>query len=131
MSDDGVNVRQQKSLALGNDPTYNWKQWKMQYEFFETATQLTSKTAVIQAATFMAVIDPEVIPIYESFCLTDIEKKNVTTIRQKFETHFTPKANIPYVRLIFNQMSQEESEPFEEFVTRIKLQAQRCVCMTH
>lgn len=126
MTDDGVNVRQPKSLSLGNDPTYNWKQWKLQYEFFETATQLTGKSAIIQAATFMAVIGPEVIPIYESFYLSDVEKKNVTTIKAKFEAHFTPKANIPYVRLIFNQMVQEESEPFEEFVTRIKVQAQKC-----
>lgn len=126
MSTEGINIRPPKPLVLGNDPTSSWKLWKTQYEFFEVATQLTAKTNEIQAATFMGVMGAEGIPIFESFCLTTAEKRNITLIKQKFESYFTPKAKIPYLRFIFNKMIQEEGESFDDFITKIKIQGNKC-----
>ncbi|XP_063839123.1 uncharacterized protein LOC135088165 [Ostrinia nubilalis] len=90
------------------------------------AIQLEKKPAKVQAATFMAVIGPDAIEIYNSFNLSDADKNNLQTIINKFVEYFAPKSNISFERYIFFKIEQNEDEHFNEFLTRIKTQARKC-----
>ena len=40
--------------------------------------------------------------------------------------HFTPHSNIPYERHVFRSMSQQTSESVEQFISRLRIQAETC-----
>ena len=62
-------------LKQGEDWSLEWKRFLTRYEWFEAATEQATKNALVQVATFMSVIGNDAISIYESFTLTDAEKK--------------------------------------------------------
>ncbi|KAJ8707826.1 hypothetical protein PYW07_011503 [Mythimna separata] len=93
---------------------------------YAIAVQLDKKPAEVQAATFMAVIGPDAIEIYNSFNLSDENKNNLQIIKDKFKEYFAPKTNISFERYVFFKIVQNEDEQFNEFLTRIKTQASKC-----
>ena len=42
------------------------------------------------------------------------------------DEHFSPKANVPYERHVFHQMRQEDGETIDQFVVKLKNQADNC-----
>lgn len=104
----------------------NWKKWRQQFEWYATAIQLGKKPADIQAATFMSIIGPDAIDIYNSFNLNTIDEQKLSIIIGKFEEYFAPKNNISFERYVFFKIEQHEDESFNEFITRIKIQANKC-----
>lgn len=82
--------------------------------------QLEKKPAGVQAATFIAVIGPDAIEIFNSFNLSDTEKNNLQIIKDKFKEYFAPKTNISFERYILFKIEQNANELFNEFLTRIK-----------
>ena len=113
-------------LKAGEDQSLAWKRFKTRYEFFEVAIQLASKPAEVQVATFMSVIGEDSIPIYESFTLTDAEKKDVAKIKAKFEAYYTPKTNVAYERLVFNNTVQKANQTVNDFLTEILNKVKTC-----
>ncbi|XP_044731834.1 uncharacterized protein K02A2.6-like isoform X2 [Chrysoperla carnea] len=127
--DSGVNLRPPPPLQISNK-TKNicqiWKQWKNSFEWYAEATNLSKKSAKKQVATFMTVIGPEALEIYDSLELSDAEKKDLIVIIEKFEKYFIPKQNKTYERLLFNKMMQSQQQTFDEFLTLIINQVNKC-----
>lgn len=109
-----------KNLVITEDIAKTWKEWLQQYKSYATAIQLEKFNPEMQAATFMTIIGPDAITIFNTFALSQEEQKNIDTIINKFETYFTPKVNLTYERYTFNKMKQEETGNFSEFLTKIK-----------
>ncbi|XP_048005105.1 uncharacterized protein K02A2.6-like [Leguminivora glycinivorella] len=119
-------IKPPANLQINSEISTNWKKWSQQFEWFATAIQLDKKPAEVQAATFMAVIGPDAIEIYDGFNLNETDKVNIKIIKQKFTEYFAPKTNISFERYIFYKIEQNEDEPFNDFMTRIKTQAIKC-----
>lgn len=49
-----------------------------------------------------------------------------STAMRKLDTHFAPKLNTPYERHVFRQMSQKTDETVDQFVARLRRQAENC-----
>ena len=45
---------------------------------------------------------------------------------QALDTHLLPKTNVPYERHVFRQMHQEENETIDQFVAKLRRQADLC-----
>lgn len=120
------NLKPPKSLTVRKDQAQEWKQWIQQFKWYSCATQLTEKPAEVQAATFMTAIGSEAAAIYNTFGLDDQEQINVKVIEKKFEEYFMPKSNVIFERYTFNEMTQNDGESFDEFLTKIKTQAKKC-----
>ncbi|CAH2108120.1 unnamed protein product [Euphydryas editha] len=116
-------IKPPANLHVDSDKSMCWKKWLQQFEWYATAIQLDKKPAVVQAATFMAVIGSDAIEIFNSFNLRDEDQNNLQIIKGKFKEYFAPKTNISFERYIFNKIEQNEDEQFYEFLTRIKTQA--------
>jgi hypothetical protein len=74
----------------------------------------------------LATIGPDVIPIFNSFGLTEQEQEDVKVTRDRFTNHFAPKINLTYERYLFNKMVQEPGESFDEFLTKLRNQSKKC-----
>lgn len=120
-------IRPPKPLVVsGENSANNWKLWIQQYEWFEEATNMHLKTQKMQVATFMSTIGTEAVIIFNTFGCTDIELASIVLIKQRFNQYFTPKIKVTFERYQLNRMKQEEGEPFDEFLTRLKAQSAKC-----
>jgi hypothetical protein len=75
---------------------------------------------------FMTTIGPEVDEIYDSFNLTDEQEQDMDVVVDKFTNYFTPPSNIDYQIFLFDNIKQQADEKANEFVARIKVQADKC-----
>ena len=61
-----------------------------------------------------------------SFHLTEEQKKNYDTVKEKFDSHFVKKRNTIFKRACFNMRKQEEGEPADSFITDLYCLAEHC-----
>ena len=64
--------------------------------------------------------------ILSTFGLTDTQKKEYKTIKDKFFEFFIAKRNIVYERAKFNRRKQEDNESVDGFVTDLYNLAEHC-----
>ena len=64
--------------------------------------------------------------IYSTWTLTNEERKQLAIHYEKFENYCKPKSNKIYSRYIFMRIEQGTDEPFEQFVTDLKLLYKEC-----
>ena len=64
--------------------------------------------------------------IYNTWTLTGDESKKLKTYYEKFESHVKPKSNQVFARYKFHKKVQQESEPFKQFLTELKLLVKDC-----
>ena len=57
---------------------------------------------------------------------TDSSNMYERTLRSTVDLYFEPQVNIPCERHIFRQMRQEDSKTVDQFVTRLRRQAENC-----
>lgn len=119
-------VKQPKPLALESNMAVAWKKWLNSYEWYAKAHQVAKQPAEVQSAIFMSVIGPEVEQIYKGFRLTTAEENDVKVIQQRFAAYFEPKGNDVYEGYCLRKILQKEDEKFFDFVTRLKVQAEKC-----
>ena len=113
-------------LEYKGDVYTNWKYFRMQWEDYETATQLNIRSQAMRMATLRSVMGKECLRIYHHLDIPDEEKKDVAKTLDALENHFTPAKNTVYERYIFNSCSQGQSETIEQYVTRLRQLASTC-----
>ena len=64
--------------------------------------------------------------VFNSFTMTEDERKSYNEVLKKFDEYCTPKKNETYERYIFNSRNQAPGETIEQFVTELTLKAQTC-----
>ena len=64
--------------------------------------------------------------VFNTWTLNAEERKFLKTYYDRYKDYFTPKSNPIYCRYRFHQRAQESSEPFEHFVTDLKLLVKDC-----
>ena len=64
--------------------------------------------------------------ILRSFGLTNAQIKEYNTVNGIFESHFTKRRNVIFVRAKFNMRKQEESDPVDAFITDLYVLAKHC-----
>ncbi|UYV70685.1 K02A2.6-like, partial [Cordylochernes scorpioides] len=119
-------IRPPKQIGLNELNKEGWESWLESFEWYEIATQLSSKAPEVQVAIFMAAMGREAQNIFKSFNLNNADKNNLSIVKDKFNNYFSPKLNTTIERFKFNQMKQKEDESFNDFLTRIKLQIANC-----
>lgn len=122
-----ISLRPPKPLVF-NDSNMetHWKEWIQQFDWYAVATQLNSKPNAIQAATLMASMGMEAAAVFNTFNLNEVEQQDIAIIKRRFTEHFTPRTNQTYERYVLNKMNQDEGEPFDQFLTRLKIQIKKC-----
>lgn len=123
MSENYSFLRPPKPLVIGHDLDMA-KEWKQQYEYFEIATGLNTKPENIQFATFMSAVVYAAIQIYNS--LPGSPNNTLKQVKEKFDLYFSPKLNITFERYKFHKILQNDGETIDEYITRLRLQAQNC-----
>ena len=104
----------------------NWKFFHMQWEDYEIATQLNTKSSQIRMATLRSIMGKECLRIYQHLDTFDDIKADVQMSLDALEKHFKPAKNVVYERYIFNTCTQGPSESVDQYMTRLRQLVSSC-----
>ena len=103
-----------------------WPRWKKRFMRYRETTALDKKEDEIQISTLIYAMGDKAEDILGTITLTADEKKSFTVVLQKLEDHFVKKRNVIYERARFNQRSQHEGEPVDDFITSLYKLSEFC-----
>ena len=64
--------------------------------------------------------------VYNTWNLSSEESKKLTIYYEKFEVYVKPKSNNIFAWYKFHNIVQQEKEPFEQFLTKLKIEVKDC-----
>lgn len=86
-------LRKVDPLILDGNISDHWMKFKQNFDLFYTAAELNKKSDVVQAAIFLNTIGLEAVEIFNTFSLTDEQRKSYKEVVGAFEKFCQPKKN--------------------------------------
>ena len=121
-----TNVKGFPCFNPRDDPTnlaVRWKRWKRSFNSYLTAKGVTNDQQRVES--LLHTDGAELQELY--FTLVDEEEdKSFEACLRVLDEHFVLKANLPFERHQFRQMSQLNSEKVDQFVSRLRQKATTC-----
>lgn len=115
-----------KSLVVDENIVHNWKLFSQSFEIYMLASGRSTSTTEVQAAILLNFIGEEGLELYNTFKLSETDRKDVNKIKKAFEDHIKPRRNVIYERFLFYSRKQQVSESFEHFLTELKTRVKNC-----
>ena len=107
-------------VKLSGDVYQNFKFFRMQWEDYEVATQLTEKPDSVRMATLRSVMGQNCLQIYQHLHISDADKNKVKPSLDALEKHFQPSTNVVYECYVFGSANQGENETAEQYIARLR-----------
>lgn len=120
------SMRPPAALSFEGNLKENWRKWRQRFELYLKASGLDTKPAERQVAVLLHVIGDEALDRFDTFGLTDDEKKVLQNVIDAFENFCTPKANESVDRHIFFTRKQQPGESFSSFITDLRKLSSVC-----
>uniref|UniRef100_A0AAV2KDB0 ribonuclease H n=1 Tax=Knipowitschia caucasica TaxID=637954 RepID=A0AAV2KDB0_KNICA len=116
-----------EEMKLTGDIASNWDNFRTEFEDYSLASELADKDEKVQAATLRRVMGSECRHVYKhNLTLTAEQQEDVKAILDALENYFKPKRNVIFERYVFGNCRQDDSEPIDSFVTRLREKAASC-----
>ena len=120
-------IRPPAPVNLDSNPADSWRLFRQKWQNYATITQLQKQPAEYQVALFLHTIGDAALQIYNGFTFdTDDDSRSVTDILAKFDSFAIGEINECYERFVFHNRTQQQSEPFEQFLTSIRVLVKSC-----
>lgn len=113
-------------LSFEGNIAENWKQFKQLFEIFMIASGYKEKTSEVRAAIFLNIVGEEAIEKFNTFDLSDADRKDAEKVMKAMEDYCMPKSNESVDRHIFFNRKQNQGESFDEFLTSVKKLSSTC-----
>jgi hypothetical protein len=113
-------------LSLDGNVAENWRRFKNSYMNFELAAGIIEKKAEQRIAIFLNAVGEDGRELFNTFSLSQEEKKDFDTVFQAFEDHCVPKTKVVYERYCFYKRDQRDGEPFDNFLMDIRKLVKTC-----
>ena len=104
----------------------NWKVYKQQWENYSIVAQLEKQTEEYRVALFLYSIGPDAIKIYNSFDLSEANRRKLSEIIKQFDKYAIGETNKTYERYVFNSRDQKEGESMDAYVGELRTLTQSC-----
>ena len=111
--DYGVNVKQSAGIR--------WPKWIDAFEQYVLASGVTDVKQKL--AILLHVVGDDVKDIYESICDA---REEYNAVKDKLNKYFKPMKNTDFQIYNFMKMHQEENEPVDDYVTRLRAASKFC-----
>lgn len=123
---DTTGLKPPHHLSFEGNIAENWKQFKQLFEIFMIASGYKEKTSEVRAAIFLNIVGEEAIEKFNTFDLSDAERKDAEKVMKAMEDYCMPKSNESVDRHIFFNRKQNPGESFDEFLTSVKKLSSTC-----
>ena len=113
------------AFLAGESLPERWRKWKQTTELYINIA-MSKKNEEEKCATFLYVIGSEGREIFNTFQIEDANKNKLDPLIKAFDSYCKPKENLTVERYRFNTRSQGKDEPFDRFITDLRVLAQNC-----
>ncbi|XP_015124738.1 uncharacterized protein LOC107046602 [Diachasma alloeum] len=121
-----IHLEAPEPLCLDGNLAERWKKWIKKLERYLVATECAGKPDEVKIAILLHCIGDEANEKYETFELTETQKKVYKTVVEKFQEYCVPKKNETIIRHLFFQRKQKDGEKFNDFLTDLQKQSSEC-----
>lgn len=104
-----------------------WKRWRKSFQFFVESKGIKDEKQKKALLLHCAGVDVQ--EIFEALDISDVGSSKMDEYEvalRLLDEYFSPKANVPYERHVFRQMKQEDGETIDQFVIKLRHQAENC-----
>ena len=120
-------IRPPAPVNIDSNPADSWRLFRQKWQNYATITQLQMQPAEYQVALFLHTIGDAALQIYNGFTFdTDDDSRSVADILAKFDNFAVGEINECYERFVFHNRNQQQNEPFEQFLTSIRVLVKSC-----
>ena len=102
----------------------NSKLYKQQWQNYQIIAQLNKQTKEHRIALFLYSISPQAVRTYNSFDLSDKDKRNLDAIIAAFDKYAIGETNETFERYLFNKRDQQEGASIDQYVAELRILAQ-------
>ena len=104
-----------------------FRSFKRYCELILSTPTYASQTGKEVAKYILLWMGPQAVEIYDNWThLTDEQKETPTEVWESFRTYFEPRTNFRLSRFQLRELGQQVNEPIDSYITRLKVQAQKC-----
>lgn len=122
----GDFLKKPEPLRTDEHLSDNWKKFKRNFDIYLEAAELTNKTDTVKVSVFLNIIGSDAMQMFDTFQLTDEQRKNYAAVTKAFADFCEPKKNEVYERYVFYQRKQKDGENFDTFLMDIKRLVKYC-----
>ena len=106
-----------------------WRRWRQLFELFLEASGQSSESIPEskKVAILLRCAGEAAVEVYNTFTFSDpTDSKNLDSVCEKFEEYCNPRTNVVYERHRFWETRQQEGQPFDQYVTELRMKARSC-----
>ena len=116
-------------------PSFSWDEPDLPHAFkrFKRYCEILLKTSTYaekpgdQLVNYILLwLGPQGLEIFDSWTMSDEDRKTPAKVWDKFSEYFEPKTNYRLNRYQMRNIKQEEGEPVDSFIRRLKTHSQKC-----
>lgn len=119
-------MRPPPQMSFEGNIKNNWKLWYQKYKIYMQASGLDTKSEERQVAVLLHIIGDQGQEKFDTFGLSDEDKKSIEKVINAFDKYCTPKANETMERFLFFTRAQEQGESFMDFLTDLRKLSATC-----
>ena len=114
-------------LSFSGNVSQNWKDFEEQLIWFIEGTESTEKSDMARIGIMLSHAGKEAREVYKTLpWATNGDDKKFDKVIEAFRNYCSPRKHILYERYMFWSIKQEETEPVDAYLTRIKLKLDMC-----
>lgn len=113
-------------LIFDQNVSKNFEKFLQAFNIYLEASELTKESDERKIAIFLNVAGEEAIDIFNTFKLSNEEKKNYKKVIDEFQEYCKPRCNETYERFKFFSRNKHIDESYDSFIKDLKLLAKQC-----
>lgn len=116
-------------------PTFDWqdtnlphafKSFRLYCEIILAAPSFAQRQDLDILNYIILWMGQKAVEIFDWTHLTEAQKKSPAAVWEAFTSYFEPKSNFRLARFQLREIMQRPDEPIDSYITRLRVQAQRC-----
>lgn len=120
-------ARPPKPLELGSNKAESWKMFERQWRNYSKLSRLTEKSQDIQVTMLEMYLGEEALRIYDGLHFdTPASERTMEEILEAMKAYAVGFENESYERFIFRSRTQDENEPFSDYLAALRKLALTC-----
>jgi len=123
---ESVTFRPPGELNLSDNIRANWWTWKDKFNNYLIASKNEKEQERIKIAMLLNVIGEPAIDIINTFSSFSRESGTLSALYTLMDAYVEPRKNLTLTRFQFFNMSQQDDQSVEQFITEVKLKAKMC-----
>ena len=103
-----------------------WQRWKKRFDQYRLASGLSTEPQERQVSTLLYCMGEDAEETLTSTHISEDDRKQYSTVIEKFDTFFKVRKNIIFERARFHRRCQTDGESVEQFITTVYSLAENC-----